>query len=134
MTVKLWVFTTNRTPLSLRGNTRRKLARDSNRRATDSPSRNQKGWHPSPRHVRCPVRNHRTFFAARARPRPADFYIIPHFKHFVKQNEPLFQKYFFPNIKKTFFKCLTTAPFCGIIIIQKTRRTLKKWKKQFTLI
>ena len=30
------------------------------------------------------------FFAARARSRPADFYIIPQFKHFVKQNEPLF--------------------------------------------
>ena len=44
MTVKLWVFTTNRTLLSLRGNTRRKSARESNRRATDSPSRNQRQW------------------------------------------------------------------------------------------
>ena len=37
MTVKLWVFTTNRTLLSLRGNTRRKSARESVRRAMDSP-------------------------------------------------------------------------------------------------
>ena len=30
------------------------------------------------------------FFAARARSCPADFYIIPHFKQFVKHFEPLF--------------------------------------------
>lgn len=49
MTVKLWVFTTNRTLLSLRGNTRRKSARESDRRATDSPIE-------KPKAVACQVR------------------------------------------------------------------------------
>ena len=44
MTVKLWVFTTKRTLFSLRDYTRRKSARYCNRRAMDSPSRNQRRW------------------------------------------------------------------------------------------
>jgi hypothetical protein len=47
----LWVFTTNRTFPSLRGNTRRKLAREGNRRAMDSPPRNQRVGNPSPIYV-----------------------------------------------------------------------------------
>jgi hypothetical protein len=59
-------------------------------------------------------------FAACGRPPAAEFYIVPHFQKFVKQNSPLFQKNIFPFFSKN---RLTKSIACSIIKVRKAKES-----------
>ena len=105
-----WLFAQGREEKSLVGTgpkESRKLARESNRRTTDSPSRNQRVGYPSPRCVRRPVKKFTGHFLRFARGRGLPFIsIIPHFKYFVKHFYAKNKKYFFLKISKNIWQII----------------------------